>query len=131
MQAKKTIVIINPFAQPSSWFPEPHQILQYPNESRANAAWLGLVAPIVMLPGRLWNEVLRVALRGHLIAAVRHLVVAIPSTSARWVWWGITGKAYAVQATPAQLDGARFLAPHESIIASINDFPQVAEVTAH
>lgn len=128
-QTAKKITVINPFGKPSIWTPEPYQILCFPNENRLNSAWLGLVAPWVMLPGRLWREVLRVALLGRLLYAAKHLFWLIPYTSALWLVWGLKGHAYAVDATISQLTGARFLAPHESLIATMNDFPQVAEVT--
>lgn len=128
-EAKKTITVINLFAKPSTWCPEPYQILHFPNENRWNSAWLGLAAPLVMLPGRLWNEVLRVALRGRPGYALKHLLVHIPHTSFLWLRWGLAGEAYAIDATVKQMAGARYLLPHESLIATMNDFPQVAEVT--
>lgn len=129
MPKKTTVTIINPYAKTSGWFPEPYQLLQYPNENRLNSLWLGLVAPFVMLPGRLWNEVLRVLLAGHPLSALKNLLWMIPHTSLLWMKWGIRGHAYVVYATMDQLWGARFLKPHESVIAAIKDFPQIAEVS--
>jgi hypothetical protein len=124
---KKTVTVISPFAKPSLWFPEPHQIIDYPNESRLNSAWLGLVAPFVMLPGRIWNEVLRPALRGHVLFAIKHLLLIIPATWLIWILDGLAGTAYAVKATPEQMKGAFYLDPPQSMIATLHGQEQVCE----
>jgi hypothetical protein len=128
--AKKTVTVINPFAKPSGWFPEPHQIITYPNESRLNSAWLGLVAPFVMLPGRIWSEVLRPALKGHFLFALKHLLLVIPGTWLIWLVEGLLGDAYAIDATPEQMKGAHYLLPPESIVATLSGQAQVAECGA-
>ena len=90
--------LINPYGKKSIWMPEPYQMLRYPNPSLLNSLWLGLVAPIVLLPCRVWHEFIKCLLVGELqIAALsaRHLV----SSSLCWAAWGVTGNAYAVQAS--------------------------------
>ena len=117
--------IISPLSEPSGWTPEPYQILNYPNENYLNSLWLGLVAPLVMFPTRLWNEVVRLALAGHLLLAAQMLVF-IPISSIKWLWWGVRGMAYAVNAEPKELMQAHILQPHESLMAMVAGTPQVS-----
>ena len=111
--------LINPYGKKSIWMPEPYQMLRYPNPSLLNSLWLGLVAPIVLLPCRVWHEFIKCLLVGELqIAALsaRHLV----SSSLRWAAWGVTGNAYAVQASPFQLMLGHVLPPKYSALVSAN-----------
>ena len=111
--------LINPYGKKSIWMPEPYQMLRYPNPSLLNSLWLGLVAPIVLLPHRIWREFIKCLLVDEFqIAALsaRHLV----SSSLRWVAWGITGNAYAVQASPFQLMLGHVLPPRYSALVSAN-----------
>ena len=109
--------LINPYGKKSIWMPEPYQMLRYPNPSLLNSLWLGLVAPIVLLPYRIWHEFIKWLLVGELqIAALsgRRLV----SSSLRWAAWGVAGNAYAVQAHPSQLMLGHVLPPKDSALLS-------------
>lgn len=111
--------LINPYGKKSLWMPEPYQMLRYPNPSLLNSLWLGLVAPVVLLPHRIWHEFIKCMLVGEFGVAkfsARHIV----SSSLRWAWWGITGNAYAVQAHPLQLLLGHVLPPKYSALVSAN-----------
>lgn len=105
--------LINPYGKKSIWMPEPYQMLRYPNPSYANSLWLGLAASIVMLPHRLWIEVLRQMLLGKFASSLQQLAF-IPVSMLLWAWWGITGKAYAVDARPGELLFSHLLTPEQS-----------------
>lgn len=107
---------INLINAQSIWTPEPHQMLNWPNPSRLNSLWLGLVAPLIMLPGRLWNEVIRVAARGH-VGSAAVMLGFIWSSSLLWAGWGLRGDAFALDLDPETLMWSRFLTPDQAIEA--------------
>lgn len=111
--------LINPYGKKSIWMPEPYQMLCYPNPSLPNSLWLGLVAPIVLLPHRIWHEFIKCLLVGEFQTAALS-ALHIVSSSLRWAAWGVTGNAYAVQASPFQLMLGHVLPPKYSALVSAN-----------
>jgi hypothetical protein len=98
----------------SIWTPEPYQMLRWPNPSRLNSLWLGIVAPLIMLPGRLWNECIRVIFAGHLKVGLAMLGFIV-SSSLEWLSWGLNGHAIAINLTPDVLAVSRFMDVDEAV----------------
>ena len=126
MTAKDPQFLINPNADDSSWTPEPYQIICWPNPSRANSLWIGTVAQLVMLPGRLWTEVVRPLLRGRPLMALMCLLWFLPVSSLIWLWWGIRGDAYALKVDLQLMLRARVMTTDESLIAMALGLDEVA-----
>lgn len=112
-----TALLINPTMADSCWTPEPFQLINWPNPSRANSLWLGLVAPWVMLPGRLWSEVLRPLMYGMPLAALLYLFWFIPMTTLIWIYWGVRGDLFALDVDLATMTNSRMMTPDESLQA--------------
>lgn len=129
MPKANTVTVISPYSAPSIWFPSAWQIVNFPNENRLNSAWLGVVAPLLMLPGRLWYEFALPLLRGgNPLWLLKHLLIGIPLTTLIWLVWGLMGEAYAVPATLDQMANAVVLDPAKSLVALTLDLPQIEEV---
>jgi len=106
--------VINLLNVKSTWTPEPYQMLNWPNPNYFNSLWLGLVAPLVMLPGRIWSEVIKPARAGHIRFAL-NMLVFIPKSSLLWAIWGISRQIIAPRIDPVTLRASRFMQPSEAL----------------
>jgi hypothetical protein len=113
---RKYVYVVNLALAQSSWSPEAYQLVEFPNTNYANSLFIGLLTPVVTLPSRLYQEVVRVALKWHLGLALASLFVRIPLTSLRWAWWGIRGRAFGMQMPPDMIVQSKFLSPFECAV---------------
>lgn len=103
-------------AESSLWFPHAYQMVIWPNPSRLNALWLGLVAPLVMMPMRLMVEVILMALMGNIRMAGRNLVF-VPISTVLWAFEGCKGNLFAIDLPYKDMVRARFLSVPECFLA--------------
>lgn len=92
----KSRFLINPLVAKSFWTPEPYQMVHWHNPSRLNSFWLGTIAQVVMLPGRLWHEFFLLMFMGHLRAAAWFGLWCLPVSTFAWFVLGVRGRLFAI-----------------------------------
>jgi hypothetical protein len=97
MPIPKARFLINPLVVESIWTPEPYQLFVWPNPSRLNSIWLGTVAQLVMLPGRIWTEFVMPLFLGYFFLAFWYGFWFIPTSTMKWLCAGLKGNLFAVR----------------------------------
>lgn len=113
---KQAKVLINMVLAEPFWTPEPYQIIRFRNTNKLNSLWLGTVAPIILLPTRIWHEIIMVALMGHFMHSLR-MMAFVPISMFHWFWWGVTGQAHAINQPLSVLTQSHFLSPADCLKA--------------
>ena len=88
---KRPAYLINMALAPLAWTPECWQMRPFINPSRANSVWLGTVWNVILIPTRIWHEVLRPLLHGEVRVALFYLFLILPATVFQFLVLGLQG----------------------------------------
>lgn len=91
--------VANMLMAPPVWAAEPWQLCAARNPSYLNSLWLGTVWNIVLLPTRIWKELLRPLLWGR-IELFLAMLAFMPLSIAKFFWLGITGRLHSLMLPP-------------------------------
>lgn len=105
--------VLNPAVMRLTWNPEAWQVVRFMNPNYANSLWLGTVWNIALLPTRLWQEVARPALAGHIRLACQ-MASRIVTTTLETAGWGLMGRARPLPVSAALLCDADILSEQQA-----------------
>jgi hypothetical protein len=86
---------VNAALMPLSWTPEPWQVVYFPNPNRLNSIWIGTVWNFMLIPTRMWFEVIRLCVTPAWYITPMTLMAVLLS-SLKWVLAGFAGKLRAL-----------------------------------
>jgi hypothetical protein len=113
MTEARKLFVLNPAVAALMWDPEPYQMVEFRNPHWLNSAWLGTAWNVILLPTRVWHEILKTLLVGDLLGGLV-MTANLAVSMLRQVAMGLAGRLRGVRLPIETLLAARQMSEQEA-----------------